>query len=120
MKKILFLAAALFFSNGAFAGYCQDYKIKEITVYPDSIKVIPTYSHYSKYWRFYIRNTTTSGQELANAIKMAFSMNKSINFSYDAYNEDGYRRSSSPSCSVGEVAKWEEDDMVITNITIKQ
>lgn len=120
MKKMLFVTAALIFSNGAFAGYCQDYKIKEITIYSDAIKVIPTSSHYSKYWRFYIRNTKTTGQELANAMKMAFSMNKSINFWYDAYNEDGDRKNVSPSCSVNEIAEWEESEMVITAITLKQ
>lgn len=120
VKNILFLTLALLLSNNLFAGYCQDLKIKEITISSDSIKVIPTSSHYSKYWRFYIRNTNTSNQELANAIKMAFSMNKSINFWYSAYNEDGDRLTTAPSCSVDEVAKWEETDMVISSITLKQ
>lgn len=47
-------------------------------------------------------------------------MNKSINFWYSAYNEDGDRLTTSPSCSVGEVAKWEETDMVISAITLTQ
>jgi hypothetical protein len=120
VKNILFLTLALLLSNNSFSGYCQDLKIKEITITSDWIKVIPTSPYYSRYWRFYIRNTKTSNQELANAIKMAFSMNKSINFWYRAYNEDGDLLTTSPSCSVSEVAKWEEADMVINAITLKQ